>query len=383
MGKVPRPAAAEGDRARAADGTTRDKERGKGKGTGRTRRGTYRAPRRAATERMEWSGAQSASVGAAKGMDTGKGRIRAPAVQARAQVTGGGTHGADRGTKALGAGKGPKGKGKGAVGPRGQTERGTGATGGGRSEGRGTGAGRPRSPTCSRCGASPPTSNKCRRTTPTTTTTTTPTSTTSTPTPGTSSPPHPPDPSTSQPPPAPRAEPARMAAASAAGGRSSAPAPQAQGPQGEPARGAEGARHWDWDWDTVPDLLGGEVLPMLVKVYVWRSWGCSGTTRGMRNGPFHAVLLRRDGGNRKVPPVGRAAPEDHGRVFQAVIQAAWPDREPTWLAFLEGWAVLRITDADANNWLTRALRNALTHRRYCGLNPPPPQPQPLHKRRRR
>ena len=44
-----------------------------------------------------------------------------------------------------------------------------------------------------------------------------------------------------------------------------------------------------------------------------------------------------------------------------MIRAAGSDREPTWLAFLEGGAVLRITDADANNWLPRALRNALTH----------------------
>ena len=39
------------------------------------------------------------SVGAAKGIDTGTGRIRATAVQARAQVTVGGTRGADRGTR--------------------------------------------------------------------------------------------------------------------------------------------------------------------------------------------------------------------------------------------------------------------------------------------
>ena len=53
VGKVPRPAAMEGGRARAADGTTRDKVQGKGKGRGRTRRGAIRAPRQAATERME------------------------------------------------------------------------------------------------------------------------------------------------------------------------------------------------------------------------------------------------------------------------------------------------------------------------------------------
>ena len=52
VGKVPGPATAHGDRARAADGMTRDMEQGKGKGTGRTRRGASRAQRRAAMERM-------------------------------------------------------------------------------------------------------------------------------------------------------------------------------------------------------------------------------------------------------------------------------------------------------------------------------------------
>ena len=66
-----------------------------------------------------------------------------------------------------------------------------------------------------------------------------------------------------------------------------------------------------------------------------------------------------------------------------MIRAAWPDRGPTWPAFLEEGVVLRITDADANNWLRWALRNALTHWRYRRRNPPPPQPQPPHKRRRR
>ena len=59
-----------------------------------------------------------------------------------------------------------------------------------------------------------------------------------------------------------------------------------------------------------------------------------------------------------------------------MIRAAWPDRGPTWLAFLEGGAVVRITDADANNWLPRALCNAVTHCCYRRRNPPPPQPQP-------
>ena len=61
----------------------------------------------------------------------------------------------------------------------------------------------------------------------------------------------------------------------------------------------------------------------------------------------------------------------------------WPDREPTLPAVLEGGAVLCITDADANNWLFRAMRNALTHWRYRRQNPPPSKPQPPHKQRRR
>ena len=174
-----------------------------------------------------------------------------------------------------------------------------------------------------------------------------------------------------------------MAAAPATGGRDAAPAPQAQGPQGEPARGAERARPWDRDWDAVPDPLGGEVLPLGSEVSRWLSWACSGTTRRMRNRPFDAMLLRRDEGNHEVPPGEWAAPEDRERVLQAVYWAAWPDRDPTWPAFLEGRAVQRITDTGANNWLPRALRNALTHWRYCWQNPPPPQPQPPLKQRRR
>ena len=112
------------------------------------------------------------------------------------------------------------------------------------------------------------------------------------------------------------------------------------------------------------------------EVYGWLCWANQGTTRGLRNQPFDAVLLWRDGGNREVPPGGWAAPEDHERVLRSVIRAAWPDREPTWPVFPEGGAVLRITDADANNWLPRALRSALAHWRYRRRNPPTPQPQP-------
>ena len=39
--------------------------------------------------------------------------------------------------------------------------------------------------------------------------------------------------------------------------------------------------------------------------------------------------------------------------------------------FLEGGAVLRITDADANNWLPRTLRSAHAHWRYRRRNLPP------------
>ena len=100
------------------------------------------------------------------------------------------------------------------------------------------------------------------------------------------------------------------------------------------------------------------------EVYGWLCWANQGTTRRLRNRPFDAVLLWRDGGNREVPPGGWAAPEDHERVLRSVIRAAWPNREPTRPAFLEGGAVLRITESDANNWLPRALRSALAHWHY-------------------
>ena len=103
----------------------------------------------------------------------------------------------------------------------------------------------------------------------------------------------------------------------------------------------------------------------------------------MRNRPFNAMLLRRDGGNQEVRPGRWASPEDQERVLREVIRAGWPDREPAWPAFLEGGVVLRITDAEANNWLPRALRKALTRWRYRRRNTPPPQPQAPRKGRRR
>ena len=68
------------------------------------------------------------------------------------------------------------------------------------------------------------------------------------------------------------------------------------------------------------------------------------------------------------------------RVPRAVIRACRPDRRPTWPAFLKRGAVLRVTDTEANNWLPRALRTALTHWRYHPKSPPPPQPKPPRKR---
>ena len=365
------------------DGTTRDMDQGKGKGTGRTCKGASRAPRWAATERMEWSGARSANVGAAKGMDTGTGRIRVLAVQARAQVTVGRIHGVDRETKAWGPGRGPRARARGTWAPGDRQDGSREPRGEGGAKGRATGRGAPPQPDVQPVRCIPPGIQQMRAH--------------HThhhhhqhahlynidPDAGDFVAPQPPRPQHQPAPPAPRAEPARMAAAPAAGGRGAAPAPQAQGPQGEQLRGAEGARPWDRDLHAVPDPLGGEALPLVVEVYGWLSWACSGTTRGMRNRPFDAVLLWRDGGNREMPQGGWAAPEDHRRVLRAVIRAAWPDREPTWPAFPEGGAVPRITNADANNWLPRVLRNARFHWRYRRRNPLPPEPQPPRKRRRR
>ena len=88
-------------------------------------------------------------------------------------------------------------------------------------------------------------------------------------------------------------------------------------------------------------------------------WGEPAGTTGGVGGP---------GGPREGPPIS----DPGGVARQRADVAGLPG----------GGAVLRITDADANNWLPRALRNALTHWRYRQRNPPPPQPQPPHRRRR-
>ena len=54
--------------------------------------------------------ARSTNMGAAQGMGTGTGRIRALALQARAQVTVGGTHHVGREKKGWGPGRDPRGR---------------------------------------------------------------------------------------------------------------------------------------------------------------------------------------------------------------------------------------------------------------------------------
>ena len=249
-----------------------------------------------------------------------------------------------QGDRGVGAGKGRKGMGKGAVGPRGQTGRGMGALGGGRSEGRGTGCGAHPQPDVQPVQCILPGIQRM------------PAHHSHDhhhhqahlynidPDAGELIPPQPPQPQHEPAPPAPRADPARMAAASAGGG-----AGGGAGAAGTGAAGRAGARGRG-DPALGPGLGHGPGRPD-----GWLSWACSGTTRGMRNRPFDAMLLRRYGGNREVPTGGWAGLEDHERVLRAVIRATWPDREPTWPAFLDGGAVLRITDADANNWLPPGL----------------------------
>ena len=176
----------------------------------------------------------------------------------------------------------------------------------------------------------------------------------------------------------PRTDPARFAAAPAAPGSGADPARLAREPRAELARGAVGAprpavarNDWVRDWDAIPDPLGGDPLPLVMKVYGWLNWATSGTTRGLRSRPFNAVLLRRDGRNREVAPVGWVALDDHLRVLRAVIRAGWPDLGLERPAFPEGGTMLRVTDAEANIWLPRALRTALSHRRYRLCSPSP------------
>ena len=306
------------ERAQGAGQGTRGREQGSSRRGGQSAGSGWRDSRQGARKGPgHGEGAQGRGQGA-EVQGAGRGTLGERAGQGVGDRGGDPRHG-------QGARKGPKGKGKGAAGPEGQAGQGMGAREGGRAEGRRAGSRAPPQPVVQPVRCIPP--NRCRRTTPTTTTTTTTSSTTSTLTPASSSPPSPQDPSTSQPPP--RRERSRRGWPRRGGGQGAASAPQAQGQRGEPAQGAEGARPWDRDWGTVPDPLGDEALPLVGEVYGWLCWANQGTTRGMRNRPFDAVLLRRDGGNREVPPGGSAAQEDHERVLRSVIMAAWPDREPS------------------------------------------------------
>ena len=300
------------------------------------------------------SGPRNSGQGAGKGPGHGKG-AQGRGQGAQVQGAGRGTVGeracqgvGDRGRdprRGQGDGRGPKGKGKGATGTKGHAGRGMGAREGGRVRGRGAGGGAPPQPDVQPVRCIPPGIQQMLAH--------------HThhhhhhhhhlynidPDAGELIPPQPPRPRHQQPPP--RRERSRRRWPRRGGGQGAAWVPQAQGQQREPAQRAEGARPFDGDWGTVPDHLAHEALPLVGEVYGWLSWANQGTTRGLRNRHFDAVLLWRNGGNREEPPRGWAAPEDHEKILRSVIWAAWPDRGPTWLAFLEGGAVLRINDAAA------------------------------------
>ena len=119
-GKAPRPAAAEGGRARAVDNETRDTAQGKRKGTGRTRARAAvpehgrmyvsRAPKRAATAHMGRSRVRSADGETAKDIGKDAGRAWASAVRARMRDTENGTRSTGRKAKKQKCGaKGPGG----------------------------------------------------------------------------------------------------------------------------------------------------------------------------------------------------------------------------------------------------------------------------------
>ena len=161
----------------------------------------------------------------------------------------------------------------------------------------------------------------------------------------------------------------------------------AQEPWAEPAHRAEGAPHpagaqdaWMRDWDAIPNPLGIEALSVVLEVLGWLNWATLGFRR---NRWFNAVLLWRREENPYVPFGGRVALEDHKASSRPFFVRASPTKRPGCPALPEGGVVLRVTDAEANVWLPRALRTTLIHWRYCPRNPPPPQPGPLQKRKRR
>ena len=69
-------------------------------------------------------------------------------------------------------------------------------------------------------------------------------------------------------------------------------------------RPAEARNDWSRDWDAIPEPLGGKALPLVMEVHRWLNWATLGTTRGLKNRPFDAMLLRRDGGTGKYPQGG-------------------------------------------------------------------------------
>ena len=95
----------------------------------------------------------------------------------------------------------------------------------------------------------------------------------------------------------------------------------------------------------------------------------------------------------RAPPEGRGEPESTplGMDGPGGPRNGPPGRDSGGLARLGAdmagfpgrGLVLRVADAEANNWLPRALRTAPTNWRYRPRNPPSLQPQPPRKRRRR
>ena len=287
------------ERTRGAGQGTRGREQGRSSGGGQS----------------AGSGRRDSGQGAGKGPGHGKGaqgRGQGAQVQGAGRGTAGERAGeglGDRGRDprhGQGAGRGPKGKGKGATGPKGQTGRGMGARVGGQAGGRGAGGGAPPQPDVQPVRCIPPGIQQM------------PAHHTHhhhyhhhhlyniDPGAGELLPPQPPQPEHLPAPPAPRAEPARMASAGGGAGRGiGAASTGAAGGAGARGRGGPalgpGLGH-------VSDPLGEEALPLVGEVYGWSCWANQGTTRGLTNRPFDAVLLRRDGGNRLVPPGGVGSP---------------------------------------------------------------------------
>ena len=145
-----------------------------------------------------------------------------------------------------------------------------------------------------------------------------------------------------------------------------------------------GARNdWVGDWDAIPDPLGGEALPLVMQVYGWLSWATSGTTRGLRNQPFDAVLLWRHVGKQEPPPGGRTGSGGPRKCPPGLDLGGIARSGAGMTGFPGRQGVLRVTNAEANVWLPRALRTAFGHWRYCPRTPPPLQPQPPRKQRHR